>query len=192
MITSLARSFARLGAVRGGRAGATCCVCFSSSCGDHGPFSTRDLHELNNEVEGLFGPLGDPDYDGGEKPEAGAMKPSGYMPGSAGADWDSPAAARLNGAGFVRDLPGPRELPATPVRAAAQPFAPLPHASEPHVPLTSGTMDSHAAVQRIIDDHQRALAATVQEILDNHHQQLTAAIRTELRLQDIRRQQPTL
>ncbi len=132
-------------------------------------FDARDIASLNSEVGSLLGPLGDPDYDGDPMPG----KPShNTLAKSTAATTTAGAEQLLFGGGRTQNFSASPSLVS-------------------NTAIGGGTgAGVNARVQQIIEEHERSLMGVMQEVLSNHHTQLTAAIRTEMRLQEMKREEP--
>ena len=117
-----------------------------------------DLAGLNAEMGSILGPLGDPDYDG-DGPTSSTQAGGHAAPQAPAADM------RFLFGGGASSSPG--ELSTARAAAAA------PHRTD--------------RIQEIVAQHEASLQEVMREVLSNHHTQLAAAIRTEMRLQDMRR-----
>ena len=126
------------------------------------PQLQASLFELNAEVENLFGPLGDPDYD--------SDPPSVSNPAF------SPRRA------FQPSSTPPLTLQQPPNHGAQR--AMIETSDRPASPASNNDDNS---IQKLIDEHQKQLLRHVSEIITDSYLQLGAALRTELRLRDMRR-----
>lgn len=167
-------------------------------------FNPEDLRALNAEVEGLFGPLGDPDYESDPplREISKFMGGGGKEPTDAAPTYQSPSA---------RSFPAPRLPPSATGVAGAAAAQESAHTRDVPVAVPLARDSTVAAsVERVLLHHKAALEAHLLELLslhlgegaheihtafaedaqlllDDHHHQVAAAVRTELRLQTLRR-----
>eukprot|EP00614_Pseudopedinella_elastica_P005274 CAMPEP_0172600964 /NCGR_PEP_ID=MMETSP1068-20121228/21124_1 /TAXON_ID=35684 /ORGANISM="Pseudopedinella elastica, Strain CCMP716" /LENGTH=123 /DNA_ID=CAMNT_0013401795 /DNA_START=146 /DNA_END=517 /DNA_ORIENTATION=- len=120
-------------------------------------------------MKSLFGPLGDPDYDEDE----GSLMPNVTVSSLAAKD------AATRNAENSTDIRGRQVL--------GEPSSSQPRLDKGSTSClaSSGSLDD--PISQIIAEHRRALDVHISAILDDHDIRLAAAIRTELRLQELRR-----
>lgn len=164
-------------------------------------FNSEDLRVLNSEVEGLFGPLGDPDYDcepparndGANPVVNGGM---GKIGGAAPLDnpskshlptYTTPAAdigalkqesSRTRGIGRLETNPPRHSRSESPVDGI------LSHHKEALEAQLIEVLSLHLSDSE--EKTRVALTKDIQLLVENNHRQVTAALGTEMRLQEIR------
>jgi len=150
-------------------------------------------------VEGLFGPLGDPDYD--SDPPVGhdfaSSTHSGIEKNGVAASLDSPSNSHVHTSPAATEIGAGRKH-ANRTRMSVAPNNKSSRHSQSES-LIDGVLSRHKDVLEAqllellslhlndSDEETRvALTKDVQLLLDNNHRQVTAALGTELRLQEIR------
>ena len=135
-----------------------------------------DMAELNADVENLLGPLGDPDYDGDPLQPAtktASRRPTTTTIDTINADRFLTTRRNIQMDGIEGSI-NSTHLSLTPELAAVD-------GSSPRM-----TKTGDEKIDSIIADHATALRRVMYEVLENHHVGLAAAIRTELRLREMR------
>ena len=154
-------------------------------------FDSEDLRLLNSEVEGLFGPLGDPDYDGEPPAKNDGANPvvHGSMRKTGGAaPLDSSSKSHLNYTPPAAESSptrrsalletGPSQHPQTSINSILAHHKEALEAQLVEV-LSLHLGDSH-------EETREAITKDIQLMVENNHRQVTAALGTETRLQEIR------
>ncbi len=119
---------------------------------------SHDLRALNSEVENLFGPLGDPDYEEEKSPN---------RPGFPQTSDVHQNAKHFTNGDNITDMGSLKR----PMRNLA----------------THKTRPGRDPIEAIIELHEQALTGQIAELLADHRVRLAAAIRTEIELQASKR-----